>query len=94
MIDLEKLLTLGAFAVSSGTFCGDFDPDDAVDTEALREHRHAHVYVSLTEPVTGPQHKALCHGLGKFLGAVDSKVCDNDLLRPVSTYNFKRTGDW
>jgi putative DNA primase/helicase len=52
---------------------------------------HAHVYVSLAESVTGPKHEALCRGLGKFLGAVDTKCSDNDFLRPPGTRNFKPT---
>jgi putative DNA primase/helicase len=72
-LDLEKVRTLGGFAVGSGS------------------HGHAHVYVALTESVSGPQHEALCRGLGCYLGAVDSKCSDNDLLRPPGTLNHKPT---
>jgi hypothetical protein len=72
-LDLEKVRSVGGFAVSSGT------------------QGHAHAYVSLTESVTGPQHEALCRGLGRYLGAEDPKCSDNDLLRPPGTRNFKPT---
>jgi hypothetical protein len=72
-LDLEKVHSLGGFAVSSGT------------------QGHGHAYVALTESVTGPRHEALCRGLGRYLGAVDPKCSDNDLLRPPGTRNFKPT---
>ena len=52
---------------------------------------NAHVYVALTESVPLQQHEALCSGLGKFVGAVDAKVSDNDVLRPPGTYSHKPT---
>jgi putative DNA primase/helicase len=76
------------------------DVDGDLDLEKVRTvgatavgsgtHGHGHVYVTLTTPVTGPQHDALCRGLGKYLGANDTKCSDNDLLRPAGTRNFKR----
>ena len=77
------------------------DIDDMIDAEKVRNvggyaastgtPGHAHVYVPLAEPVTSPQHEALCRGLGKYLGGADAKISDNDLLRPVGARNFKRT---
>jgi hypothetical protein len=52
---------------------------------------NGHVYVALTESVPLHQHEALCRGLGKFLGAVDAKIADNDVLRPPGTFNHKPT---
>jgi hypothetical protein len=77
------------------------DVDDNLDLEKVRElcgfavysgtRGHAHGYVPLTESVTVPQHEALCRGLGRYLGADDAKISDNDLLRPPGTRNFKST---
>ncbi len=50
---------------------------------------NAHVYVSLTESVPANVHRELCRGLSRYLGAVDPKISDNDLLRPPGTFNFK-----
>ena len=78
------------------------DIDDAIDTENVYatggyavnsgSHGHGHVYVELTESVTAAQHEALCRGLGKYMGAVDFKVSDNDVLRPPGTLNHKPGG--
>lgn len=51
---------------------------------------NAHVYVALAEPVPAHWHRELCRGLGEFLGAADSKISDNDVLRPPGTRNHKR----
>jgi hypothetical protein len=32
-------------------------------------------------------------GVGAYLGAIDSKITDNDLLRPPGTFNYKPTLD-
>jgi putative DNA primase/helicase len=51
---------------------------------------HAHVYVPLSEPITGAQHDALSKALGAYLGNADvAKHSDNDLLRPPGTLNHK-----
>jgi len=50
---------------------------------------NAHAYVDLTRPVTAPEHKTLCRALGEYLGAKDSKIKDNDVLRPPCTLNHK-----
>lgn len=50
---------------------------------------NAHVHVSLTESVPPKLHRALCRALSGYLGAVDPKITDNDLLRPPGTYNHK-----
>jgi hypothetical protein len=73
LIDVERVRTLGGFAVSSGS------------------RGHGHVYVSLAESITPVQHEALCRGLGRYLGAVDAKISDNDVLRPPGTFNHKPT---
>jgi hypothetical protein len=52
---------------------------------------NGHVYVPLAEPVTAPQHRALCKGLGAHMGAKDAKITDNDLLRPPGSLNYKPT---
>lgn len=55
---------------------------------------HAQVYVPLTEPVTAAQHQTLCKALGRHLGGdADSKISDNDLMRPTGTWNHKPTVD-
>jgi hypothetical protein len=50
---------------------------------------NGHVYVRLSEPVTGPQHEVLCRGLVARLQGDPGKVNDNDLLRPPGTFNHK-----
>jgi putative DNA primase/helicase len=50
---------------------------------------NAHAYVDLTRSVPTIQHEALCRALGAHLGAKDSKIKDNDVLRPPGTYNHK-----
>ena len=77
------------------------DVDVDLDLEKVRtlgafavasgSHGHGHVYVALADPVSGPQHLELCRGLGRYLGATDAKITDNDLLRPPGTFNFKPT---
>jgi hypothetical protein len=54
---------------------------------------NGHAYVPLSESVIAPVHRALCGGLGAYLGAIDSKIADNDLLRPPGTVNYKPTLD-
>jgi hypothetical protein len=54
---------------------------------------NGHAYVPLSESVIAPVHRALCRGLGSYLGAIDSKITDNDLLRPPGTFNYKPTLD-
>ena len=50
--------------------------------------RHAHVFVRLARDVTLAQYQALQQGVrGYFSG--DNKICDNDLLRPVGSVNYK-----
>lgn len=50
---------------------------------------NGHVYVALAESVPAHWHKELCRGLGAYLGAVDAKISDNDVLRPPGTLNRK-----
>jgi hypothetical protein len=50
---------------------------------------NAHVYVPLSESVPASVHRELCRGLSRYLGAVDAKISDNDLLRPPGTLNYK-----
>jgi hypothetical protein len=52
---------------------------------------NGHTDVRLTKSVPPHQHEALCRGLGAHLGAIDSKISDNDLLRPPGTFNHKPT---
>jgi hypothetical protein len=52
---------------------------------------HRHVYLPLDKPVTPLLHKALCLALKEALGATDSKIAENDLLRLPGTINWKRT---
>ena len=55
---------------------------------------HAQVYISLTDPVTAAHHEILCKALGGYLGGdADSKISDNDLMRPTGTWNHKPTVD-
>jgi hypothetical protein len=50
---------------------------------------NGHAYVALSEPVPANIHRALCRALGQYLGAVDAKISDNDVLRPPGTLNHK-----
>lgn len=50
---------------------------------------NGHAYLPLSESVPGHWHTTLCRGLGTYLGAVDSKITDNDVLRPPGTWNHK-----
>lgn len=50
---------------------------------------NAHVYVPLTESVPADDYRRLCRALSRYLGAVDAKIADNDLLRPPGTLNHK-----
>lgn len=50
---------------------------------------NAHVYTALSKSVPAHWHKVLCRGLGAYLGAKDSKISDNDVLRPPGTLNHK-----
>jgi hypothetical protein len=50
---------------------------------------NGHGYLNLEESVSANVHEALCRGLGADLGAKDSKVSDNDVLRPPGTFNWK-----
>lgn len=52
---------------------------------------HGHVYVPLSRSVDYHEHRALCRGLKRHFGAKDSKVSDNDMLRPPGTNNHKPT---
>jgi putative DNA primase/helicase len=73
--------------------------DCAVDPDTVRvlggcavgsgTPRHAHVYVPLTESVSLHHHRLLCQGLSRHFGAKDSKIADNDLLRPAGLLNHK-----
>jgi hypothetical protein len=47
--------------------------------------------VPLTESVSFAHHRQLCRALGDHFGAKDSKIADNDLLRPPGTLNHKPT---
>lgn len=76
-VDLDVVQELGGFAVASGSVTGG-EP-------------HGHVYLRLSESVPFEQHQRLCRALGAALGPDhdDSKVADNDVLRPVGTLNHK-----
>ena len=50
---------------------------------------NAHTYVMLDRSVSPEVHKDLCRGLKDYFGATDSKIRDNDLLRPAGTRNHK-----
>jgi hypothetical protein len=50
---------------------------------------HRHVYLPLTKPVSSVHHKALCIALKETIGAKDSKIAENDLLRLPGTINWK-----
>jgi hypothetical protein len=50
---------------------------------------HGHAYVRLSEKVTLQQHRALCEGLGNYLGHADTKKTPSDVLRPPGTLNHK-----
>ncbi|WP_197502110.1 DNA-primase RepB domain-containing protein [Mycobacterium sp. E2733] len=52
---------------------------------------NGHVYLLLTRPVSHHHHEQLCRGLSAYLGAIDSKISDNDMLRVPGTFNFKPT---
>ncbi|MDV3130013.1 AAA family ATPase [Mycobacterium sp. 21AC1] len=75
------------------------DVDDLIDIEKVRalggfavgsgSRGHGHGYVALAEPVTAAQHEVLCRALGGYLGAVDAKISDNDVLRAPETVNHK-----
>ena len=72
---------------------GDFDLDKVRQiggyAVASGTPGHAHVYVPLTETVPAHHYTALCRGLGAYLGNADSKISDNDVLRPPGTLNHK-----
>jgi archaellum biogenesis ATPase FlaH len=75
------------------------DVDDDVDLDRVRRVKgwavasgskgHAQVYVTLTESIPAQWHEALCLGLKDLMGATDSKISDNDLLRPPGSVNHK-----
>lgn len=76
--------------------CGTFGDEAATSVRRLGGFAvasgspgNAHVYVPLTDPVDVKEHEALCRGLGAYLGGADAKVSDNDVLRPVGTFNQK-----
>lgn len=50
---------------------------------------HRHVYLELDKPVSATAHKALCLALKDAVGAKDSKIAENDLLRLPGTLNWK-----
>ena len=52
---------------------------------------HGHVYAETTEPLTITEYDILCRALGNYLGGADSKISDNDVLRPPGTYSQKAT---
>ena len=52
---------------------------------------NGHVYLPMTTSVSHEHHRQLCRALGAYLGAADSKICDNDTLRPPGTLNHKPT---
>jgi hypothetical protein len=74
---------------------GDFDLDKVREiggfAVASGSLGHAHVYVPLAESVPAYRYTALCRALGGYLGNADSKISDNDVLRPPGTYNHKPT---
>jgi hypothetical protein len=43
----------------------------------------------LTDPLDLPNHEHLCRELGKWFGADDPKISDNDTMRLPGTFNFK-----
>lgn len=51
---------------------------------------HRHVYIPLRKPVNNVDHKALCRLLKDVIGAKDSKIAENDLLRLPGTLNWKK----
>lgn len=79
------------------------DVDTRLDLAAVQElggfavasgtPQHGHAYVRLSYAVTAAQHEVLCRGLAKRLGGDPGKVSDNDLLRPVGSWNYKPTVD-
>jgi putative DNA primase/helicase len=52
---------------------------------------NGHVYVALTESIPAHWHRALCRGVGAYLGGADAKISANDVLRPPGTLNHKPT---
>jgi putative DNA primase/helicase len=76
------------------------DIDGEIDLDLVRRlggyfigsgsNGHGHAYFPLTESVTHHQHEVLERALAAYLGA-DSKVADNDVLRPAGTFNYKAT---
>ena len=80
-VPLGAVRAIGGFAVASGSKTSDGEP-------------RGHVYLKLSESVDVPTHTALCRALGAYLGGTaagwdDSKVHDNDVLRPCGTQNLK-----
>lgn len=78
-LDLDKVKALGGMAVASGSVDAAGQP-------------HGHVYLRLSEDVPAHLHTALCRALGKTIGgdlADESKIRDNDVLRPAGTVNHK-----
>jgi hypothetical protein len=80
------------------------DGDDGVDLDRAAgipgvfavgsgSEGHAHVNVALSKSVPLHHHEALCRGLAAYVGAVDPKVSDNDVLRPPGSWNHKPTVD-
>ncbi len=78
-IDMSRAVDgLGAFIVSSGSTT-DGQP-------------HGHVYLRLTRSLQLHEHEVLCKALGPAVGGGawdDSKVGDNDVLRPTGTLSHK-----
>ena len=66
---------------------------EAVDGYAVASGtgQHGHVYVALSRPVSATQLTALCRALGRYLGAADARIAENDVLRPPGTVNRKPT---
>ncbi|BBY01047.1 hypothetical protein [Mycobacterium seoulense] len=52
---------------------------------------NGHVYAETTEPLTVTEYDILSRALGDHLGCADSKISDNDVLRPPGTYSQKAT---
>ena len=76
------------------------DVDDEVDPQRVIDlggfavssgtRGGAHIYVPLSQPITGTQHALLEDRLRTHFAA-DSKISTNDLMRPPGTLNFKPT---
>ena len=83
---------IGCQLVHSDVDTGELDPYEVEQlggfVVASGTIGHGHVYIVLASEVTAAQHELLCRGLAARLGG-DSKISDNDLLRPPDTLNHK-----